>query len=64
MYEEKMEKTGERVGKKRKGDAPQGSRVTNEKWVLKKPVEGGPKCVGKEPERLREEGEGRQISRF
>ena len=28
--EEKMEKTGERAGKKRKGDAPQGSRVTNE----------------------------------
>jgi len=31
--EEKMEKTGERGGKKRKGDAPQGSRVTNEKRV-------------------------------
>jgi len=29
MDEEKMEKTGERAGKKRKGDAPQGSRVTN-----------------------------------
>jgi len=27
MDEEKMEKTGKRVGKKRKGDAPQGSRV-------------------------------------
>jgi len=25
-----MEKTRERAGKKRKGDAPQGSRVTNE----------------------------------
>ena len=25
-----MEKTGERPGKKRKGDSPQGSRVTNE----------------------------------
>jgi len=36
--EEKMEKAGdsERGGKKRKGDAPQGSRVTNENWVLKK----------------------------
>jgi len=32
MDEEKMEKTGERAGKK-KGDAPQGSRVTNEKRV-------------------------------
>jgi len=31
MDEEKMEKNGERVGKKRKGDAPQGSRVTKEK---------------------------------
>jgi len=31
--EEKMEKTGERGGKKRKGDAPQGSRVTNEQRV-------------------------------
>jgi len=30
MDEEKMEKTGERVGKKRKGDAPQGSWVTKE----------------------------------
>ena len=30
MDEEKMEKTGERAGKKRKGDAPQGSRVTIE----------------------------------
>ena len=30
MDEEKMEKTGERAGKKRKGDSPQGSRVTNE----------------------------------
>jgi len=35
MDEEKMEKTGERAGKKRKlpGDAPQGSRVTNEQRV-------------------------------
>jgi len=35
MDEEKMGKTGERTGKKleRKGDAPQGSRVTNEQWV-------------------------------
>ena len=31
MDEEKMEKTGERTGKKRKGDSPQGSRVTNER---------------------------------
>jgi len=31
--EEKMEKNGERAGKKRQGDAPQGSRVTNEKRV-------------------------------
>jgi len=30
MDEEKMEKTGKREGKKRKGDVPQGSRVTNE----------------------------------
>jgi len=29
MDEEKMEKTGERVGKKKKGDVSQGSRVTN-----------------------------------
>ena len=40
--EEKMEKTGERGGKKRKGDASQGSRVTNEKLVYKKPVEADP----------------------
>jgi len=33
MDEEKMEKTGESAGKKRKGDAPQGSRVTNGQWV-------------------------------
>jgi len=33
MDEEKMEKTGERAGKKRKGDAPQRSRVTNEQRV-------------------------------
>ena len=36
MDEEKMEKIGERSGKKRKGDAPQGARVTNgwrsEEW--------------------------------
>jgi len=38
MNEEKMERTGERAGKKRKGDAPQGSRVTNEQQVLKKPL--------------------------
>jgi len=31
--EEKMEKTWERGGEKRKGDVPQGSRVTNEKLV-------------------------------
>jgi len=30
MDKEKMEKTGERAGKKRKGDAPQGSGMTNE----------------------------------
>jgi len=33
MDEEKMEKIGERTGKKRKGDALQGSRVTNEQRV-------------------------------
>jgi len=33
MDEEKMEKTVERGVKKRKGDAPQESRVTNEKRV-------------------------------
>ena len=33
MDEEKMKKTGERAGKKRKGDASQGSRVTNEQRV-------------------------------
>jgi hypothetical protein len=31
--EEKMEKTEKRGGEKRKGDAPQGSRVTSEKRV-------------------------------
>ena len=31
--EEKMEKDGERAGEKRKGDAPQGWRVTSEKIV-------------------------------
>ena len=33
MDEEKMEKTGERVGEKRKGDMTQGSIVTSEKRV-------------------------------
>jgi len=33
MDEEKTEKTGESAGKKREGDATQGSRVTNEKRV-------------------------------
>jgi len=33
MDEEKIEKTGEKAGNKRKGDAPQGSRVTNEQQV-------------------------------
>jgi len=42
MDKEKMEKTGERVGKKRNGDAPQGSSVTNEKRAQKKPVEADP----------------------
>jgi len=46
MDEEKMEKTGERAGKKRKRDAPQGSRVTNEK---KKPVEADPSAWEKSP---------------
>ena len=32
-YEEKMEKDVERGGEKREGDAPQGSRVTNEERV-------------------------------
>jgi len=32
--EEKMKKAGERGREKRKGDAPQGSRVTNEKRVI------------------------------
>jgi len=31
--EEKIEKAGERGGEKRKGDAPQWSRVTNKKKV-------------------------------
>ena len=33
MDEEKMEKTGERAGKQRKGDSPQGSSVTSETRV-------------------------------
>jgi len=33
MDEEKMEETGKRGGEKKKGVAPQGSRVTNEKQV-------------------------------
>jgi len=40
--EDKMEKTGERGGEKRKGDAPQGSSVTSVKRVQKKPVEADP----------------------
>ena len=47
--EEKMKKAGERGGKKRKGDATQGSRVTNENWVLKKPAETDPSAWGKSP---------------
>jgi len=47
--EEKMKKAGERGGKKRKGDASKGSRVTNEKWVLKKPAEVDPSSWGKSP---------------
>jgi len=38
MDEEKMEKTGERTGKKRKGDSPQGSRVTTPEPNLPKYV--------------------------
>jgi len=47
--EEKMEKAGKWGGEKRKGDAPQGSRVTNEKRVKKKPVEAEPSAWGKSP---------------
>ena len=49
MDEEKMEKTGERAGKKRKGDSPQGSRVTNEQRAYKKPVETDPSAWEKSP---------------
>jgi len=49
MDEEKMEKTGERVGKKRKGDAPQGTSVMNEQQALKKPVEADPSAWEKSP---------------
>ena len=37
-----MEKTGERGGEKKKGDALQGSSVTSEKRGWKKPVEADP----------------------
>jgi len=47
MDEEKMDKIGER--KKRKGDAPQGSRVTNEQRAYKKPVEADPSAWEKNP---------------
>ena len=49
MDEEKMEKTGERVGKKRKGDAPQGSRVTKEQRAWKKPIDADPSAWEKNP---------------
>jgi len=44
-----MEKAGERGREKGKRDAPQGSRVTNEKRVQKKPVEADPSAWGKNP---------------
>jgi len=44
-----MDKTGERGGKKGTGDAPQGSMVTNEKRVYKKPAEADPSAWGKSP---------------
>jgi len=47
--EEKMEKTGERGGEKRKGGAPQGSSVTSEKRVQKKHVEADPSAWEKSP---------------
>jgi len=49
VNEEKEEKAGERRGEKRKGDSPQGSRVTNEKGVYKKAVEAGPSAWQKSP---------------
>ena len=51
-----MEKAGERGGEKRKGDAPQGARVTNEKQVQKKPVEADPSVWGKSPSALGKKG--------
>jgi len=51
-----MEKAGERGGQKRKGDAPQGSRVTNEKRVYKKPVEADPSAGSKSPSALKKGG--------
>ena len=49
MDEEKMEKTGERPGKKRKRESPQGSRGTNEQRAYKKPVETDPTAWEKSP---------------
>ena len=56
-----MEKAGERGGQKRKGDAPQGSRVTTKKRVYKKPVEADPSAGEKSPSA--EEGERRRVEK-
>ena len=47
--EEEMEKDVERGGEKREGDTSQGSRVTNEKQVQKKPSKADPSAWGKSP---------------
>ena len=58
-----MEKAGERGGQKRKGDAPQGSRVTNEKRVYKKPVEADPSAGSKSPSALKKGGRSSRLAR-
>jgi len=47
--EEKMEETWERGGEKRKGDAPQLTKASNEIRLLKKPSEVDPSASGKSP---------------
>ena len=47
--EEKVKKAGERGGEKRQGDAPQVTRVPNERLTWKKPSEARPSARGKSP---------------
>jgi len=50
-------------GEKRKGDAPQVSKVSNEIRVYRKPSEADPSAWEEDPQWLREEGKGRRVEK-